>query len=270
MTMTGGNAITVRDLTRRFGAFTAVDRVSFDVRGGRNLRLPGRERRRQVDHHPHAVRPAEADERDGDRRRRRRQPRSRRREAAHRLHVAEVLALRAADRRSEHPVLRRALRTRRDDQIARSPDVRPRDGGLWPGAKTRRRASLPAAGGSGWRWAAPSCTSRRIVFLDEPTGGVDPVSRRQFWRLIEDLARSGVTILVTTHYLDEAEHCHRIAIINAGQAGRHRHLHELKQIFADRPIVEIHSPPGGRDEGARPDGEDSENDRCSAPPCTRC
>ena len=49
----------------------------------------------------------------------------------------------------------------------------------------------------------------RIVFLDEPTGGVDPMSRRQFWRLIEDMSRSGVTILVTTHYLDEAEHCHR-------------------------------------------------------------
>ena len=57
----------------------------------------------------------------------------------------------------------------------------------------------------------------RIVFLDEPTGGVDPVSRRQFWRLIEEMSRSGVTILVTTHYLDEAEHCHRIAIVNAGK-----------------------------------------------------
>src|SRR6185503_6453466 len=56
-----------------------------------------------------------------------------------------------------------------------------------------------------------------IVFLDEPTGGVDPLSRRRFWTLIEDLARSGVTILVTTHYLDEAEHCHRLAIIHAGK-----------------------------------------------------
>jgi len=68
------------------------------------------------------------------------------------------------------------------------------------------------------------------------------VSRRQFWRLIENLARSGVTILVTTHYLDEAEHCHRIAIINAGRLAAIGTSHELKQIFADRPIVEIHSP----------------------------
>src|SRR5207249_12254423 len=56
-----------------------------------------------------------------------------------------------------------------------------------------------------------------IVFLDEPTGGVDPLSRRQFWVLIDELAHGGVTVLVTTHYLDEAEHCHRIAIIQAGR-----------------------------------------------------
>jgi ABC-2 type transport system ATP-binding protein len=81
----------------------------------------------------------------------------------------------------------------------------------------------------------------RVVFLDEPTGGVDPISRRQFWNLIEDLSRAGVTILVTTHYLDEAEHCHRIAIINAGTLAAIGTSRELKKIFADRPILEIHS-----------------------------
>ncbi len=81
----------------------------------------------------------------------------------------------------------------------------------------------------------------RIVFLDEPTGGVDPVSRRQFWRLIEDMSRDGVTILVTTHYLDEAEHCHRIAIVNAGKLAAMGTSRELKQVFARRPILEIHS-----------------------------
>lgn len=79
----------------------------------------------------------------------------------------------------------------------------------------------------------------RIVFLDEPTGGVDPLSRRQFWDLIADLARGGVTVLVTTHYLDEAEHCHRIAIIQAGKLAALGTTSELKQIFADRPIVEV-------------------------------
>jgi ABC-2 type transport system ATP-binding protein len=80
-----------------------------------------------------------------------------------------------------------------------------------------------------------------IVFLDEPTGGVDPLSRRQFWRLIERLAHSGVTVLVTTHYLDEAEHCHRVAIIHAGRLAALGTTAELKRVFANRPIVELHS-----------------------------
>ena len=80
-----------------------------------------------------------------------------------------------------------------------------------------------------------------IVFLDEPTGGVDPLSRRRFWDLIGDLSRQGVTVLVTTHYLDEAEHCHRIAIIQAGQLAAMGTASELKQVFAARPIVEVHA-----------------------------
>ena len=78
-----------------------------------------------------------------------------------------------------------------------------------------------------------------IVFLDEPTGGVDPLSRRQFWRLIDDLSRAGVAVLVTTHYLDEAEHCHRIAIIQAGRLAANGTVKELKAIFASRPILEV-------------------------------
>jgi ABC-2 type transport system ATP-binding protein len=80
-----------------------------------------------------------------------------------------------------------------------------------------------------------------IVFLDEPTGGVDPLSRRRFWDLIGELSRLGVTVLVTTHYLDEAEHCHRIAIIQAGRLAALGTAGELKQVFRSRPIVEIHA-----------------------------
>ena len=80
-----------------------------------------------------------------------------------------------------------------------------------------------------------------IVFLDEPTGGVDPLSRRQFWNLIDRLSASGVTVLVTTHYLDEAEHCHRIAIVHAGRLAAIGSTEELKRIFANRSIVEIHA-----------------------------
>jgi len=81
----------------------------------------------------------------------------------------------------------------------------------------------------------------KIVFLDEPTGGVDPLSRRRFWDLIGTLSRDGVTVLVTTHYLDEAEHCHRIAIIQAGKLAALGTATELKQVFSARPIVEIHA-----------------------------
>jgi ABC-2 type transport system ATP-binding protein len=78
-----------------------------------------------------------------------------------------------------------------------------------------------------------------ILFLDEPTGGVDPLSRRQFWRLIDALAGSGVTVLVTTHYLDEAERCHRVALIHAGRLAAIGTTTEVKGIFAGRPIVEV-------------------------------
>ena len=56
-----------------------------------------------------------------------------------------------------------------------------------------------------------------IVFLDEPTGGVDPVTRRQFWTMIYEAAESGITVFVTTHYMDEAEYCNRVAIMVDGK-----------------------------------------------------
>jgi ABC-2 type transport system ATP-binding protein len=79
----------------------------------------------------------------------------------------------------------------------------------------------------------------RILFLDEPTGGVDPLSRRQFWRLIDTLSSQGVTVLVTTHYLDEAERCHRVALIHAGRLAAIGTTTEVKEIFTGRPIVEV-------------------------------
>jgi ABC-2 type transport system ATP-binding protein len=78
-----------------------------------------------------------------------------------------------------------------------------------------------------------------ILFLDEPTGGVDPLSRRQFWRLIDTLSQSGVTVLVTTHYLDEAERCHRVALIHAGRLAAIGTPTEVKRVFEGRPILEI-------------------------------
>jgi ABC-2 type transport system ATP-binding protein len=57
----------------------------------------------------------------------------------------------------------------------------------------------------------------KVVFLDEPTSGVDPITRRQFWELIYEAAHRGTTVLVTTHYMDEAEYCDRISIMVAGK-----------------------------------------------------
>ena len=78
-----------------------------------------------------------------------------------------------------------------------------------------------------------------ILFLDEPTGGVDPLARRQFWRLIDDLSQGGVTVLVTTHYLDEAERCHRVALIHAGRMAAIGTTRDVKGTFAGRTIAEI-------------------------------
>jgi ABC-2 type transport system ATP-binding protein len=106
-----------------------------------------------------------------------------------------------------------------------------------------REDSLTRDLAGGWRQRlALGCAilhEPRILFLDEPTGGVDPISRRQFWRLIDRLAAAGVTVLVTTHYLDEAERCHRVALIHAGRLAAIGTTAEVKQIFEGRPIVEV-------------------------------
>jgi ABC-2 type transport system ATP-binding protein len=82
----------------------------------------------------------------------------------------------------------------------------------------------------------------RVVFLDEPTSGVDPISRRRFWRLIDDMAARGVTVFVTTHYLDEAEHCHRLALIHAGRLIALGRVSELKGVFLGRAVLEVAAP----------------------------
>lgn len=78
-----------------------------------------------------------------------------------------------------------------------------------------------------------------IIFLDEPTSGVDPISRRNFWRLIYTMAREGKTIFVTTHYMDEAEYCDRLALIYRGRIVAQGMPGELKQEFMTRDVLEI-------------------------------
>ncbi len=78
-----------------------------------------------------------------------------------------------------------------------------------------------------------------IIFLDEPTSGVDPISRRNFWDLIYHLAGEGVTVFVTTHYLDEAEYCDRLGLIYRGELIALGTPRELKTRFMEEEVVEV-------------------------------
>jgi drug efflux transport system ATP-binding protein len=83
----------------------------------------------------------------------------------------------------------------------------------------------------------------RIVFLDEPTAGVDPSSRRDFWDLISDLRRQGVTVFVTTHYMDEAEHCDCLILIYAGRKIAEASPRELVTGVIPGTMLEVSGPP---------------------------
>lgn len=78
-----------------------------------------------------------------------------------------------------------------------------------------------------------------IIFLDEPTSGVDPISRRNFWNLINEMSRSGITVFVTTHYMDEADYCNRLALIFRGRIIAEGTPNELRQKYMTRYVLEV-------------------------------
>jgi ABC-2 type transport system ATP-binding protein len=86
----------------------------------------------------------------------------------------------------------------------------------------------------------------RIIFLDEPTGGVDPLQRRNFWDLIYDFSARGVTVFVTTHFLDEAEFCHRISLIVSGRIVSVDSPADFKRRLSDHDIFEVACEPAAR------------------------
>lgn len=100
-------------------------------------------------------------------------------------------------------------------------------------------ASIPL----GWKQKLAFATAilhrPEIVFLDEPTSGVDPIVRREFWKLIYQAAASGITIFVTTHYMDEAEYCHRISIMSDGTLKLIGTPSELKQQMGVNTIDDV-------------------------------
>ena len=233
------NAITVTDLTKRFGDFVAVDRLTFEVGQGEVfgfLGSNGAGKSTTIRMLCGLLKPT------GGR--------------------AEVGGVDVS--RDPEGVKRRigymSQRFSLYEQLTVDQNIRFFGGiyGLDRGRfEARRRFVLDMAGlhrrehtraadlAGGWRQRlALGCAILHeppIVFLDEPTGGVDPLSRREFWGLIDHLSASGVTVLVTTHYLDEAEHCHRLAIIHGGRLAALGTTDQLKRVFADRAILEVHA-----------------------------
>jgi ABC-2 type transport system ATP-binding protein len=233
------NAISVADLTRRFGNFVAVDHVSFDVSEGEIFGLLGSNgagKSTTIRMLCGLLKPASGTATVGG--------------------IDVVKDPEGVKRRIGYMSQRFSLY----EQLTVDQNIR-FFGGIYGLEGTRleaRREFVIAMAGlkgreqtrssdlaGGWRQRlALGCAilhEPRIIFLDEPTGGVDPLSRREFWSLIEQLAESGVTVLVTTHYLDEAEHCHRIAIMQTGRIAALGSTIELKRRFDDRAILEVHA-----------------------------
>jgi ABC-2 type transport system ATP-binding protein len=231
------NAITVTDLSRRFGGFVAVDRLTFEVGQGEVfgfLGSNGAGKSTTIRMLCGLLKPTSGTatvdgidvSRDPEGVKRRIGYMSQRFSLYERLTVDQNIRFFGGI----YGLDRARLETRRRFVLEMA--------GL-AGRDETRAADLAG----GWRQRlALGCAILHeppIVFLDEPTGGVDPLSRREFWSLIDHLSASGVTVLVTTHYLDEAEHCHRVAIIHGGRLAAMGTTDELKRVFADRTIVEV-------------------------------
>ena len=114
--------------------------------------------------------------------------------------------------------------------------------------RDRFAASLPL----GWKQKLSFCIALihepRIVFLDEPTGGVDPETRRRFWELIYDTATKGTTVFVTTHYMDEAEYCDRVSIMVDGRIAALGSPASLKREYSGADMDEVFRTVAGRAE----------------------
>jgi drug efflux transport system ATP-binding protein len=235
--MTTAVAIDAHELTRRFGGFIAVDRVTFDVRSGEVFGFLGANGAGKT--------------------------------TAIRMLTGLLAPSSGRASVAGHDVLREAERIKRSigymsQRFSLYEDLTVREnirlyGGIYDltdreiADRTGRmlaRLGLEHAADEfvraiplGWRqklaFSVALLHQPRVVFLDEPTSGVDPITRRQFWELIYEAAAAGTTVLVTTHYMDEAEYCDRISIMVAGRIAALGTPSELKQTFAVPSIDDL-------------------------------
>ncbi|WP_420859639.1 ABC transporter ATP-binding protein [Marivivens marinus] len=210
--MTDAPAISVRDLTKRFGQKTAVSKVSMDVQRGEIMGFLGPNGSGKTTTIRLMCGLLEPDEGAGavlghDIRRERRAIKRKVGYMTQKFSFYEDLTIEENLRFvAGLYAMRRPRQTVRDT--------------LETLGLTGRKAQLAGSLSGGWkqRLALAACIMHRpdLLMLDEPTAGVDPKARREFWDEIHQLARDGLTVLVSTHYMDEAERCHRIAYISHG------------------------------------------------------
>ena len=230
-------AIQVRELTRRFGAFTAVDAISFEVREGEVfgfLGANGAGKTTAIKMLIGLLAPTSghASVAGYDVLTQTEQVRRHIGYMSQRFSLYEDLTVR------ENITLYGGIYGLTDADIARRGDALIDGLQLGPSADHRVEA-LPL----GWKqklaFSVALLHQPAVVFLDEPTGGVDPITRRQFWEMIYAAAARGTTLFVTTHYLDEAEYCDRVSIMVDGRIGALGTPDELKQQFGVGTLDEV-------------------------------
>jgi ABC-2 type transport system ATP-binding protein len=230
-------AIEARGLTRTFGAFTAVDGITFDVRAGEVfgfLGANGAGKTTAIRMLSGLLAPSGGEARV----------------AGHDVYTESEAIKRDIGYMSQRFSLYDDLTVRENVRLyggiydLTDTEIRERTARMlarlgFEGAANQRVGSIPL----GWKqklaFSVALLHAPRIVFLDEPTSGVDPIVRRQFWELIYEAAHGGTTVFVTTHYMDEAEYCDRISIMVAGRIEALGTPAELKARFGVASIDEL-------------------------------
>lgn len=233
-------AVEVQDLTRRFGSFVAVDHVSFKVERGEIFGFLG--------------------------------PNGAGKSTTIRMLCGILAPTSGSGHVAGHDIFRESEKVKRNigymsQRFSLYPDLAAQENlefyaGVYGVPRRERRQRIvdvarlagveerledrTAILTGGWRQRlALACALVHrppIVFLDEPTSGVDPLSRRAFWDIIQGLAREGITVFVTTHYLEEAEYCQRLVLINNGRIVLMGSPRQMKASFP-HPIMSLQCDP---------------------------